>query len=133
MPPVGYRPNVLAAMPGTRAEIMEKVCIAPRTLTGILSKALAEDACYVWGWRRSNGSGNFQPIYVAGPGVSVPCTLKKWTDAQIGRRYWKKIKQDERGDVRKAKDAAKYYAKKAAKKPAGVFNALFVMLREVRA
>lgn len=125
MPPVGYRQHVLDAMPGTRSQIASKVSMAPRTLTGLLKSLRESGACHVSGWQRSDGSGNFQPLYVAGPGENVPCKLKPYTDAQVGHRYWKSIKKDERGERRKARDAARYYAKKAAKNGDVLVNALF--------
>lgn len=86
MPPVGYRQHVLDAMPGTRSQIASKVSMAPRTLTGLLKSLRESGACHVSGWQRSDGSGNFQPLYVAGPGSFWRCSSQSRTCCLSGWR-----------------------------------------------
>lgn len=113
MPPVGFRKYVLEAMPGTPKELREKTGFASRTITYNVKRAMAAGECHISKWKRSDGKGGFQPVYASGPGENAVCKLKPWTDAEIGKRTWKKMKQDGRADIRLAHDSARYYAKKA--------------------
>lgn len=124
MPPVGYRDYLLRSLPGTPKELIERTGLNPRTVTGLLKKLRASAELHIGKWSRSQGRGNFQPTYVAGPGKDAVCKLKPLTDSQIGKRCWARMKGTPAHDRRKAKDTARYFAKKAAKRGDPMINAL---------
>ena len=126
MPPPGFKKFVLSKMPGTPKQLREATGLPTRTVTGILTKAMAAGDCHITKWSRALGtSGAFQPTYTAGPGVNKVCRLKPLTDKQVGQRYWASIKDDERGDRRRARDQALYFERKARARGDATNNALF--------
>jgi hypothetical protein len=49
--------------------------------------------CHVGKWRRSRGSGAYQPVIVAGHGEDVQCPLKPRTGAEANRRYRHRVRK----------------------------------------
>lgn len=96
------REKVIAALPGTRAEIEKKSGVSEATVGKWLSILRAEGAVHIGKWRRAVLSGSKRPVFVLGAGVDAkpPKTL---TPQQSQKRYRK------RHPGRRAASVAAYY------------------------
>lgn len=79
MPPVGYRPKVVAAMPGTAPELAASACCTVSTINNMIRRMRAAGESHIVGWRRSDNGGPWVPVHGAGPGADVVCTLERAT------------------------------------------------------
>lgn len=131
MPPVGYKAQVIAAMPGTVPEIIAASGMNESTVKRWIRLMRAAGESHIGSWKRSNHQGAFQSVHVIGQGDDAPCRLKPWTMAQCCKRSRRNAKADGRAEFTQARRSAKYYAKKAAAAPHDWAAALFLG-REVR-
>ena len=126
MPPVGYKAQVVAAMPGTVPEITVKCGMTVTTVKRWIRIMRAAGESHIGSWKRCEGSGGFQSIHVLGAGFDAPCRLKPFTGAQYSKRSRRNAKVDGRADIAQARRSAKYYARKAAAAPHDWTAALFL-------
>lgn len=79
------RAEVLAALPGTRAQLAKKAGVSTSTVGKWLAILRTEEAVHVGRWYRSK-HGAKRPVFVLGPGQDAkePATL---TNAENARRY----------------------------------------------
>jgi hypothetical protein len=126
MPPVGFRQQVKGALPGTYAEIMEKAHVSHTTAKRWLKELRDAGECHIGKWKRSlDTRGHYQPVWVAGPGKDVRCTLKPMTSAQASARYRRKHRDDEKGDRMRARDRTRHFTERARTVGDPLVRALF--------
>lgn len=129
MPPVGYKAQVVAAMPGTVPEIMARSGMTETTVKRWIRILRAAGESHIAKWKRSIGSGAFQSVHVLGAGQDARCYLQPYTTAQLSKRSRRAGKVDGRAEATQARRSAKYYAKKAARTPHDWAAMLFVAPR----
>ena len=124
---VGYRKQVEAAMPGTKEQICAKSGMTPGTVMSWIRIMRKELVCHITSWRRTVGKGGrFKAVYALGAGVDAECRLKPASVAKNCQRYRDKVSRDAHtADVRRAKDRARYWEKKARKQGDATVNLLF--------
>ncbi|MBV8660375.1 MAG: helix-turn-helix domain-containing protein, partial [Burkholderiales bacterium] len=102
MPPVGYKSQIIAAMPGSVPEIMAKSGMNESTVKRWIRIMRAAGESHIGSWKRSNGSGGFQSVHVLGAGQDAPCCLKSFTVAQCCKRSRRNAKVDGRAEFTQA-------------------------------
>jgi hypothetical protein len=85
--------RVLSAMPAGYAKIEGKTKLRRPQVEYSLEWLRARGMCFVGGWAHAEMQGSFSPIFHAGKGADVPCTLKHRTRQASERRYRKRIKR----------------------------------------
>lgn len=114
MPPVGYKAQVVAAMPGTVPEIVVRSGMTESTVKRWICIMRAAGESHIGSWKRSVGPGQFQSIHVLGPGDDAACKLRPFTVAECSKRARRAGRINGNADAIQARRSAKYYAKKAA-------------------
>lgn len=122
---------VLAALPGTRGQIIERTELHKDTVRKILRKLHGKEL-RVGRWKRHPVHGPSIAVFVRGGGADAPDNLPRMTSAQRSARYEAKIKGTWRHDRRKAKQLSYYFAKRAAAAPKNWASALFATGRKRR-
>ncbi len=117
MPRRDYRALVLAAMPGTSTELMDKTGLSRTTVWRWSNDLHAAGECHISAWTRVEGGGPFMPTYSPGPGKDVRCFLKAYTEMQKSRRFRARARRDGRWEDIQARQRAKYWADKAQPDP----------------
>jgi len=84
--------RILAVLPATMEKIVEDTGMTLQQVRYRLS-VMKPHLCHVGKWRRSRGSGAYQPVIVSGHGKDVPCPLKPRTGAEANRRYRHRVSQ----------------------------------------
>lgn len=118
------RADVLAAMPGTRAEIHAKCSVECSCIVRMIRILRDAGQCHVTAWKRTVGKGGpIMPIYAAGPGEDAK-PLKRLPLRVYSRRYRKTHPEA----IALANDArrARYWADRARKTPQSWLSALGV-------
>lgn len=94
-PSIGLRQaqQILAALPGTYARIERLTLLTRAQIEHRIAWMRARDMCFVGGWRRPEFQGLFCPIFHAGKGEDVPCTLKPFSPLHYKRLYARRIKR----------------------------------------
>lgn len=84
---------ILAAMPGTRRDMQEKLGLTKGALQNLLERLYNAGWCHVAGWERAtiNGTSKFLRILGAGPGQDSACDLEPLTQKQRDDRRYKKL------------------------------------------
>lgn len=129
--------RVLAVLPATYAKIERKTKLTPGQVEYRIVLLREKGLCHIGGWERSEYQGAFNPIFHAGPGKDVPCKLKPRTNADVERRYNRRIKRaiaaaeaTGKEDPRYAKHISLHMASKTVQasrlKPQNPFSALFM-------
>ena len=83
------RDAVLAAIPGTRAQIAKKASVSSSSVGKWLAILRDEGVIHVGDWKRSKGGGAKQPVFVLGPGEDVKAP-KSITPEKSQERYRKR-------------------------------------------
>ena len=84
------RREILAAMPATMVELIERTSASSCSMSRILRQLHGERRCHIGGWKKG-GSGIPTPVYYAGDGTDHNCGLKRLTKAQANKRYKKNL------------------------------------------
>lgn len=125
MSPVGFRSLVMKNLPGTTEEIAERSGLRKGTIQRWIRDLRKENLCYISGWERQIGTaGSPKAIYTLGNGKDRPPPKALGTSV-YSKRYRRKIKGTERGDLYSAKSKARYYEGKAKKCGDPLINAFF--------
>lgn len=125
------RELVLAALPATVTEIMLEAVCSRQTVRYWLRKFKEEEICRVVGYRRARGGGAPPAkIYGLGKGPDAICRIKPLPKAIIYARNKMKAKSSGLTEIRRARERARYWEKKAKVKPSNPFTALFVQTRK---
>lgn len=82
------RDKVIAALPGTLAQIERKSGVSGTSARRWTSRLRKEGVIHIGGWRRSSPGGK-QPVFVMGAGEDKP-PPKTLTPAQIRKRFRKR-------------------------------------------
>lgn len=122
MPPPGFRKAVVAALPGTLCQIIVKSGMRKGTVVRWPRILQDEGAIHVSGWVRSEAAGPIKRVYTDGPGVNVPCTLKRLPGAKYNKKYRKT--HAELIATYNDRRRARYHAARAAKTPQTWLSAL---------
>lgn len=77
---------VLAAMPGSAAELKEATQTSHSTVSRAVREALAAGSAHIGSWRPSSTAGPHVAVYVQGPGRDAPKPVSKWPAKQLKRR-----------------------------------------------
>jgi hypothetical protein len=121
-------PAVLAAMPGTRAQIEAKTGLSTGAVQKRLLQLRRDDRAHIGAWERApegvHGS-HWIPVYHAGPGPDVPCRFKARTRKQIMAAFFKRARESGAIDTINAKKRARYWEAKAATRGDPMVAALF--------
>jgi hypothetical protein len=84
------RAVVMAALPGTRAQLEKRAGVSSSTIGKWLSILRAENVVHVGSWMRAKKTGSKRPVFVLGPGVdkAPPKTLTpEQSQARYNRRH----------------------------------------------
>lgn len=125
MPPVGYKAQVAAALPGTVPEVIIRCGLTESTVKRWIRLMREAGECHIGSWKRSTGSGAFQSVHMLGPGKDARCRLKARTGAQYSVKYRENMKKDGRIDLSSARRSARYWADKATQQPHDWASLLF--------
>lgn len=90
------RAEVLAALPGTRAQIEKRAGVSSSTIGKWLAILRAENVVHVGSWMRAKKTGSKRPVFEAGPGPDAkpPKTLTpEQSQARYKRRHPNRRKQ----------------------------------------
>lgn len=126
---------VLAVLPGTYEQIERKAKLSAGKVRYSLDLMRADGKCFVGDWDRSTEQGGYSPVFHAGTGKDVPCTLEPIPRKRSERKYKRRIKaaiaralQGGKEDPRYIKHISLHVAKLTAAKtrvqPATWFAAL---------
>lgn len=127
MPPVGYRKQVEAALPGTSEDIVARSGVMVSTVVRWIRIMRDAGECHIIGWRRTKGTGGaIKAVYAAGPGVDARCRLKRLPGALYNKRHRAKVAEDPERDIaRLAKKKADYWTRRAKLQGDPLVSALF--------
>lgn len=118
------RDMVLAALPGSRMELMAKTGLSKSTISRWVTDLHAAGLIHIIKWRRPE-KGPFMPIYADGAGKDAKCKLKYFTNAQKSTRYRTKAHITGEWAERARQQRARYWSGKAGKTADPLVNALF--------
>lgn len=124
MPPVGYKAQVIAAMPGTVPEIMARSGMTKSTVKRWITLMREAGECHIDRWIRPDGPGGFMPVHIIGEGKDARCHLKAFSGAHYSKKSRRKAKEEGKAEFTQARRSAQYYAKKATAKPHDWLHAL---------
>jgi hypothetical protein len=85
--------TILDVLPAAYAAIEKKTGLSYPTITNRLDWMKARGMCHIGGWKRPPRNGSFQPVFHAGAGDDVPCTLTRLGEAQYEARYRRRVKR----------------------------------------
>lgn len=108
------REFVFQSLPGTRKEIELRSGVSSSSVGYWLGKFKAANEIHIGAWRRSDGQGAIQPIFVEGEGKDAP-KPKAYTTKQNDKRRRNKERREGISDVKNAKRRAHYHADKLSK------------------
>ena len=117
-----YRAVVLAAMPGTEAEIKEKTGLGRTTIWRWINDIRAAGECHITSWQRTDGA--IAARYTAGPGTDRS-PIKPLTLAEKSRRYRAKARKSGAWSHNLAQMRAVYWADRAKTQRDPLVAALF--------
>jgi hypothetical protein len=125
------REKILKALPATVTEIMYKADCSRQTVRYWLGKFKEEEICRVVGYRRARGGGAPPAkIYGLGKGPDAVCRIKPLPKSIIYARNKMKAESSGLTEIRRARERARYWEKRAKAQPANPFTALFVQTRK---
>lgn len=109
------RARILAAMPGTQAEIRAAAAVSQATASRWCTHLLDCAECHIGGWlpNPSPTGGPPMAIYHAGPGANVACPFKPLTQRERDRRSRRARRRSGAWEDVKARERARYWADKA--------------------
>ena len=86
----------------------------------------ADGLAHIGAWKRITGKGGrFTPVFHAGHGKDVECTLHRMSNAAYSKRWRKTHRHDEMMDRKRAKDRLRHWERKAANVGDPLVMALF--------
>lgn len=118
------RDMVIAALPGSRMQVMAKTGLSKGTVCRWIKDLHAGGLVHIVNWKRP-AKGPFMPIYAAGAGVDAVCKLKHFTTAEKATRYRGKARNNGTWAERTRQQRGRYWAGKAAERGDPLVNALF--------
>lgn len=118
-----YEQAVLAALPGTIPQIMQKSGVGRATVYLWLNRLRKLAKVFIKSWRRTTGQST--PFYVIGQGIDAP-RPKARTGADYSRRHYVKHRRDLDKELRASKKAALANAASTRTKPQSWLSALGV-------
>jgi hypothetical protein len=101
--------DIIQAMPGTTGQLVEKSGWHHDTVARWVRRMRKTGECRIVDWRRPNRTGNFVPVYGAGPGADAVCTLKPLTNSED----WHLAKKRYGMETLRKKERARHWALKA--------------------
>ncbi|MGK5040414.1 hypothetical protein ACQ4WQ_08735 [Janthinobacterium sp. GB1R12] len=110
---INFRDFVLGAMPGTKADIVNKSGVSQAAVLRWVRLLHAEHKIYIASWKPHPRAGAAMAVYAVGNLPDAPCTLPCLTKRQIRLRFEAKAKKDGRYDSMKARWRSKYWIRKA--------------------
>lgn len=114
------RPNlqtyVVESLPGTRPEIVTRSGVSRSGVVSWIKKMHDAGEVRIIGWKAHPRSSPAMPVYALGSGEDAVCRIKKLTKKQRRLRYEAKAKKDGRFDLVLARQRARHWVEKAAKK-----------------
>lgn len=115
----------MAAMPGTKSEIIQRSGLNHTTVTRFIRR-FHRLFIRVCAWRPHPVRGPESPIFDLGCAPDAIDKRRRLTRSQISARYEDRIHGTDAFDRRRAKRASIYFEKKAKKTPQSWFSALGV-------
>lgn len=88
----GMANAILAALPAAYEKIERKTKLTAGQVRYRIDWMRARDMCHIGDWDRADQQGSFGPIFHAGKGDDVPCSLKPRTRLDNERRYRRRVK-----------------------------------------
>lgn len=122
------RPRVLAALPGTRAQIAARTGLKRTWLRELLRALRNDQQAHIGAWERlPEGERGLRwiPVYYAGPGPDVPCRFRRKTAAQNYAAYLRRARESGAIDTILAKKRTRYWKLKAQQQRDPLVAALF--------
>ncbi len=117
MPRINYMDAVLAALPATPSEIVNKACLSNSCVLKWLRILHKCKWIYIARWKKHPRAGPAMPVYAVGCKSDAPCEFERMTKRETRLRYEAKAKADGRYDKVRAMWRAKWWKKKAASVP----------------
>lgn len=114
---------VLAALPGTPAQIVDRSGVSRATVYHWIAILRAESKCFIKSWRRTSGCA--APYFVAGQGVDAVKPRAR-TSAEYSHRHYIRHRAALEAELRAARKQARESAARAADRPNTWFSALGV-------
>ena len=110
---INFREFVLGAMPGTKADIVNKSGVSQAAVLRWVRLLHAERKIFIASWKPHPRAGAAMAVYAVGNLPDAPCTLQRLTKRQIRLLFEAKAKKDGRYDSMKARWRSKYWIRKA--------------------
>lgn len=105
------RETVLAALPGTQAEIHAKTGVSQAAISRWLTYLRACGDARIGDWKRPT-MGPVMAVYYAGPGPDVVCSIKPMTQKDRDRRSRAVRRKNGDWEDRKASERSRYWRDK---------------------
>jgi hypothetical protein len=109
--------RVLAALPATRPELMERLSLSQTGVHRIMKQlhtGHAAGKAYICGWRRTAAQTNFIAVYAAGKGKDVPSPDSAELLRAARKRYKRRAKSTNAYEESLARARARYWRDKPA-------------------
>lgn len=110
------RLTVLAALPGTQAEIFAKTGVSQAAISRWLTYLRACGDAHIGGWTTARKGGQPMAVYNPGAGPDAVCNIKPMTQRQRDRRSRAVRRKTGEWADRSARERAYYWARKPAKR-----------------
>lgn len=121
-------PVVLAALPGTRAQLQAKTGLTEHTVQKHLRRLRLDQQAHIGGWVRAPEGVygcHWIAVYHAGPGPDAPCRFKPKTRKQINEAFARRARESGQIDTIHAAKRARYWSRKAQQRRDPLLAALF--------
>jgi len=124
--PRNSRQVIIDSLPGAHVDVVKKTGLCLRTVQKWMRRIRGDGEAHIGDWRHAEKTGDFVPIYHAGPGPDVPCTLVPYDSCSKIKWARRKAKMtpEQRDDLRR-KGRTNKQVKAAAKRGDYLVNALF--------
>ncbi len=119
-----YRQHILAAMPGTQSELVERTGLSVGNISRISAELHGAGKCHIIRWRRGVRGGPVA-VLAAGAGVDRVCKVENYTRAEVSARYIKRLAKRGQLDQLRARNAANQRSVTLRKRGDPLINALF--------
>lgn len=116
--------EALRAKPATKVETIQATGLHRATVFKRMEAMHEKHEIFICGWKKHPRKGPPMAVYAVGNKPDAPCTLCRLTKHEIYVRYRDRMAGTEREDIKRAKDRAKWWIKKAAGKKQHPFSAL---------
>lgn len=119
-----YRQHILAAMPGTQSQLVDRTGLSQGNISRISAELHAAGKCHIARWRRGVRGGPV-PVFASGEGIDRVCKVENYTRAEVCARYKKRLEKHGLMDQHRARLAANQRAVTLRKRGDPLINALF--------